>query len=150
MASYIDTITVSEFKTYFSREFPYAPTDDPNNQEYITDDDITRAFGQARINFPISLFDETNGTIAFLYLTAHYLCKDMAMAQAGINSVGQYIVTSKSVGDVSASYGVPTKFLNDPILNYYSGTDFGLKYLSLLYPRTIGAVDFVFGGTTVR
>lgn len=148
--SYIDEISVETFKTYFSREFPYAPASDPTNEEYITDADIVRAFGQARINFPLNLFNEENGTIAFLYLTAHYLCKDMAMAQSGINSVGQYIVTSKSVGDVSASYGVPTKFLNDPILNYYSGTDFGLKYLSLLYPRTIGAVNFVLGGTTVR
>ena len=150
MASYIDEITVEQFKTYFNREFPYAPASDPTNTEYITDADITRAFGQAKVNFPIYLFDKENGTIAFLYLVAHYLCKDMAMAQAGINSVGQYIVTSKSVGDVSASYGVPTKFLNDPILNYFSTTDFGLKYLSLLYPRSIGAVNYVLGGTTVR
>lgn len=150
MASYIDEITVEQFKTYFSREFPYAPANDPTNTEYITDADITRAFGQAKVNFPIYLFDKEYGTIAFLYLVAHYLCKDMAMAQSGINSVGQYIVTSKSVGDVSASYGVPTKFLNDPILNYFSTTDFGLKYLSLLYPRSIGAVNYVLGGTTVR
>jgi len=148
--SYIDEITVEEFKTYFSREFPYAPLSDLTNTDYIIDADIEKAFGQAKVNFPIRLFDEENGKIAFLYLVAHYLCKDMAMAQAGINSVGQYLMASKSVGDVSASYGIPTKFLNDPTLNYYSTTDFGLKYLSLVYPRTIGAVGFVYGGTTIR
>lgn len=150
MASYIDNITIDEFKTYFARMFPFAPASDPNNQEYITDEDIQVAFGQAKINFPIKLFDEESGKVAFLFLAAHYLCMDMQMAQAGINSTAAYIVTSKSVGDVSASYGVPTKLLNNPLFNYLTTTQFGMKYLSLLYPRTVGAVDFVFGGTTVR
>lgn len=150
MASYIDNITVTDFKTYFTRQFPYAPVDDTNNQEYITDSDITTAFGQAKINFPIALFDEETGEIAYLFLTAHYLCMDMQMAQSGINSTAQYMVTNKSVGDVSASYGVPQKLLNNPLYNYFSTTQFGMKYLSLLYPRTVGAVNVVFGGTTIR
>lgn len=150
MTSYIDNITVEQFKTYFQRQFPYAPVDDPTNQDYITDNDIEVAFGQAKINFPIKLFDEESGTIAFMFLVAHYLCMDMQMAQSGINSTSQYIVTSKSVGDVSASYGVPVKFMTNPLLNYFSTTQFGMKYLSLLYPRTIGAVSCVLGGTTVR
>lgn len=150
MASYIDSITVTDFKTYFTRQFPYALVDDPNNQEYITDADITTAFGQAKINFPVRLFDEETGRIAYLFLTAHYLCMDMQMAESGIASTGQYIITSKSVGDVSASYGVPNKFLTDPFLNYFSTTQFGMKYLSMLYPRTVGAVNVVLGGTTIR
>ena len=150
MTSYIDSITVEDFKNYFTRQFPYAPADEPNNQEYITDADITVAFGQARINFPIKLFDEESGRVAFMFLVAHYLCMDMQMAQSGIASTGQYIITSKSVGDVSASYGVPNKFLTDPFLNYFSTTQFGMKYLSLLYPRTVGAVNVVLGGTTIR
>lgn len=150
MTSYIDEITVSQFKTYFNRQFPYAPADDPTNQDYITDTDIEVAFGQAKINFPIKLFDEESGTIAFMFLVAHYLCMDMQMAQSGINSTSQYIMTSKSVDGVSASYGVPNKFLTDPFLNYFSTTQFGMKYLSLLYPRTVGAVNVVLGGTTIR
>ena len=148
--SYIDEITIQEFKTYFARMFPFAPATDPNNQEYITDADIQIAFGQAKVNFPIALFDEENGKIAFLFLVAHYLCMDMQMAQSGINSTAQYMVTSKSVGDVSASYGVPQKLLNNPLYNYLSTTQFGMKYLSLLYPRTIGAMNVVLGGTTIR
>ena len=148
--SYIDNITIAEFKTYFSRQFPYAPATDPTNTDYITDADITTAFAQAKVNFPINLFDESNGTIAFLFLAAHYLCMDLQMAQSGINSTGQYLITSKSVGDVSASYGVPTKFLNNPLLNYLSTTQFGMKYISLLYPRTIGSTACVLGGTTIR
>lgn len=148
--SYIDDITTDEFKTYFARMFPFAPDSDPNNQEYITDTDIEMAFAQAKVNFPVKLFDEENGKIAFLFLVAHYLCMDMQMAQAGINSTAQYVVTSKSVGDVSASYGVPTKLLNNPLYNYLTTTQFGMKYISLLYPRTIGAVNVVLGSTTVR
>lgn len=130
--------------------FPFAPDSDPDNQEYITDTDIEMAFAQAKVNFPVNLFDEENGKIAFLFLVAHYLCMDMQMAQAGINSTAQYVVTSKSVGDVSASYGVPTKLLDNPLYNYLTTTQFGMKYISLLYPRTIGAVNVVLGSTTVR
>ena len=130
--------------------FPFAPDSDPNNQEYITDTDIEMAFAQAKVNFPVNLFDEENGKIAFLFLVAHYLCMDMQMAQAGINSTAQYVVTSKSVGDVSASYGVPTKLLDNPLYNYLTTTQFGMKYISLLYPRAIGAVNIVLGSTTVR
>ena len=77
MTSYIDSITVEDFKNYFTRQFPYAPADNPNNQEYITDADIKVAFGQARINFPIKLFDEESGRVAYMFLVAHYLCMDM-------------------------------------------------------------------------
>ena len=148
--SYIDEITIQEFKTYFARMFPFAPATDPDNQEYITDADIQIAFGQAKVNFPIALFDEENGKIAFLFLVAHYLCMDMKMAQNGLNQQEQYAMTSKSVGDVSASYGVPQKFLNNPLYNYLSTSLYGMKYLSLLYPRTIGAMNVVLGGTTIR
>ena len=131
--SYIDDITIDEFKTYFARMFPFAPETDPTNQEYITDADIQIAFGQAKVNFPIALFDEENGKIAFLFLVAHYLCMDMQMAQSGINSTAQYMVTSKSVGDVSASYGVPQKLLNNLDLLHSHNNINRLYYFALLH-----------------
>lgn len=149
--SYIDTITVNDFKTYFDRAFEYAPIDDLANKKYIRDIDITNALSQARVNFNENLWDSEEQTkLAFLFLTAHYLCMDMKMSQAGINSTSQFLLSSKSVGQVSASYAIPYTFINNPIYSYYTTTQFGMKYISLVYARTIGKVGLVFGYTTVR
>ena len=146
-----DDVTVSDFKAYFDRHFPYAPIDKPNDPEFVRDSDIQVAFGQAKINFNKGVWDTYDSAkIAYLFLTAHYLCMDMRMAQSGLASSGAFTMSSKSVGDVSASYAIPEAFLNSPILNYLTSTEFGLKYLSLLYPRTIGSATVVLGTTTVR
>lgn len=144
-------VTVDDFKAYFDRAFPFAPEDDPDNKEYIRDTDIEIAFQQAKVNFNSSIWsDYDSAKIAYLFLTAHYLCMDMRMAQSGLASSGAFTMSSKSVGDVSASYAIPQAYLDSPALNYLTSTEFGLKYLSLLYPRTIGSVNVVLGTTTVR
>lgn len=142
-------ITVQEFKTYFDRAFNYAPIEDPDNKEYIRDKDIENAFAQANLNFNESLWDnDDNKKLAYMFLTAHYLCMDMQMSEAGINSQGQFQMNSKSVGNVSASYTIPEMYQNDPILNYFSQTQFGCKYLSMLIPRAVGRIAVVRGTTT--
>lgn len=144
-------VTVDDFKAYFDRAFPFAPDTDPDNKEYIRDVDIQVAFQQAKVNFNSSIWsDYDSAKIAYLFLTAHYLCMDMRMAQSGLASSGAFTMSSKSVGDVSASYAIPQAYLDSPALNYLTSTEFGLKYLSLLYPRTIGSVNVVLGTTTVR
>lgn len=146
-----DDVTVTDFKAYFDRHFPYAPPDDPNNQEFVRDVDIQIAFDQAKVNFNNGIWDTLDSAkLAYLFLTAHYLCMDLRMAQSGLASSGAFTMSSKSVGDVSASYAIPEAFLNSPILNYLTSTEFGLKYLSLIYPRTIGSASVVLGATTVR
>lgn len=142
-------VTVSEFKTYFDRAFEYAPNDDPNNKNFIRDKDIENAFAQATLNFNEGLwYDESDKKLAFMFLTAHYLCMDLQMAEAGINSTGQFTMSSKSVGSVSASYTIPQMYQNDPLLNYFSQTQFGCKYLSMLIPRAVGRIAVVRGTTT--
>jgi len=106
-------ITVSDFKAYFDRHFPYAPLDDPNNQEFVRDIDIQNAFEQAKVNFNKGIWDSyESAKIAYLFLTAHYLCMDMRMAESGLSSSGAFAMSSKSVGDVSASYAIPDTFMN--------------------------------------
>ena len=39
-----------DFKTYFVRDFNYAPVNDAGNLDYITDNDIARAINEALIN----------------------------------------------------------------------------------------------------
>lgn len=146
-----NSVTVSDFKSYFDRHFPYAPVDRPNDPEFVRDKDIEIAFGQAQVNFNKTVFPTyEENKIAYLFLTAHYLCMDMRMAQSGLASVGQYLVSSKSVGDVSASYSIPQAYLESPLLSYLTSTEFGLKYISLIYPRMIGSFNVVLGATTIR
>ncbi len=120
-----------------------------NIYDYITDNDLYKAFGQARNSFNINLFlnNKDKMKIAFLLLTAHYLVMDLNMANS--NGVGSFLITSKSVDGVSASYGIPQKYLQSPYYSYFASTSFGLKYLQYLIPFTIGAVYTIRGTTTI-
>lgn len=148
----LDDLTVANFKTYFDRAFPYGATD-----AEIRDADIQKAFDQACAvfnpgiypTFPSPATDlQQPEVIAYLYLTAHYLVQDIKMGQQGLSSFGEFMVTSKSVGSVSVSYGIPEKFLNNPNFSYFITTTFGLKYLSLTTPYLVGNMTTVQGCTT--
>ena len=146
---YSKNLDADDFKAYFDKAFTYAPETDPNNMQYVRDKDILNAYSQADLLFNEGLFrDDDEKKLAFFFLTAHYLCMDTQMDNAGLNSTGQFSMTSKSVGNVSASYAIPEVYQNDPTLNYLSQTQFGCKYLSIIIPRAIGRVAIVRGTTT--
>jgi len=121
--------------------------DDVDN--YIQDQDITNAFAEAMLVFNQGLIQGTDAQVklVFLYLAAHYLVNDIRAAQRGINGIGAFMVTSRSVGNVAESYGIPQAYLNDPLLAFYTQSTYGLKYLSLILPKLVGNVGVVWGGT---
>ncbi|WP_299074740.1 DUF4054 domain-containing protein [uncultured Paraglaciecola sp.] len=147
----LDTITVSDFKTYFRRDFPYAPDDAnfcSNSDTYIFDEDITKAFGEAKMMLNQALFSSDDGiTIAYQYLTAHYLVHDINTGLQGVESTGNNPVSSRSVGSVSESYSIPQRYLDDPQLSFFTNTGYGMKYLSLILPALAGNVGSVCGAT---
>lgn len=121
-------------------------SDDVDN--YVLDEDIEKAFEEARSIFNTALFgteDETR--MVFLYLTAHYLVMDLRTAQRGIESTGESLVSSRSVGSVSESYAIPEAWTNEPVYNFFTKTGYGLKYLSIVLPRVVGNIGTVAGGT---
>ena len=148
----LENLTVSDFKSYFDRAFPYG-----GSTSAVQDSDIEKAFAQACAVFnpaiypvfpsPTADIDQPQ-VIAYLYLTAHYIVQDIKMGQEGLSSSGEFIVSSKSVGSVSVGYGIPEKFLSDPNFSYFITTTFGLKYLSLTTPYLVGNVSMVTGCTT--
>lgn len=113
---------------------------------YTQDSDILNAMAEARINFNESLFSVEDAKLIFLYLTAYYLTVDFANALGQANAG---IITSKSVGSVSESYGIPQWMLQDRILGAYGRNGYGLKYLSLIQPYLVGNIMFFAGATTV-
>ena len=116
---------------------------------YITDDQISEAICEAQINFNPDLFESCAlSTKAFYYLTGHYLVIDLNIMNAPFATGFLGLLQSKSVGSVSASYGIPAYIMNDPNFGLYGQTQFGLKYLSLVLPYLNGQIMIVQGKTT--
>ena len=113
---------------------------------YISENDISRAFTEAKINFNANLFRgcEAVSTI-FCYLAAHYLVIDLnnALNPLALGFMG--FTQSKSVGSVSESYGIPQWMLNDKNLSMYGQTGYGRKYLSLIQPYLTGNIIYTPG-----
>jgi hypothetical protein len=149
----LDTITVQDFKDYFRRDFPYSPQEEPHDgccdlDKYVFNFDIEKAFGEAKHILNQALFgSDADIRIGYLYLTAHYLVNDLRTAQAGVNSTGSFPVSSRSVGSVSEAYQIPDMYKDSPQLAFFSTTQYGMKYLSLVLPRLIGNVGVVAGWT---
>lgn len=147
----LSSITIADFKALYVRNFQYAPegaTYDSNSAQFVYDADITKAFAEAEMVFNQALFSgNANITLAYLYLTAHYLVNDLITAGQGINASADFPVSSRSVGSVSESYSIPQRYLDDPNLVFYTKSAYGMKYLSFLLPNLIGNINAVEGDT---
>jgi len=135
--------TESSFKAHFARDFNYGSTDTT-----VMDSDITKAISEAAVNFNESLWEsQAVFTIAYLYLTAHYLVTDLRASSQGIAGSYSWLTGSKSVGSVSEGFSIPQKILDNPHLAMLSKTNYGARYLELVTPRLIGHVISVLGRT---
>ena len=135
--------TASDFKAHFTRDFPYGSTDTT-----VMDSDITKAIAEAAVNFNESLWEsQAVFTMAYLYLTAHYLVTDLRASSQGIAGSYSWLTGSKSVGSVSEGFSIPQKILDNPHLAMLSKTNYGSKFLSLALPRLVGNVVHVHGRT---
>lgn len=115
---------------------------------YVQDRDITAAFREAKMIFNQGIFGtDEEITLAYLYLTAHYLCNDIRASLAGISGSGTFPVSSRNVGSVSESYDIPVQIKDSAALSQYTASSYGMKYLSFLLPNLTGNVVAVFGGT---
>lgn len=138
-----DNPGIQDFKDYYVRDFPYSS--DPSLG--ATDADIAKAYGQTNFNINPDLWTQTEYTIAYLLLAAHYLCIDLRMGSQGIYGQYNWVTTNKSVGNVSEGFQVPQQIMDNPLLAMYSKTNYGAKYLELLLPRLVGPGVVVAGST---
>ena len=137
--------TVEDFKSYFARDFPYSN----NCDDGILDSDIQKALDQVAYKINDSLFcDQTEYNIGYFLLSAHYLCMNIRASSQGLGSNFEWLLGSKSVGSISVSQSIPSSILEDPILAYYSSTGYGAEYLIMIYPKIMGTIFAVEGGTT--
>ena len=117
-----------------------------NIYNYISDEDISRAFTEAKINFNPLLFPNCETMrLTFCYLAAHYLVIDLNNAQNPLALGFMGFTQSKSVGSVSESYALPAFIQNNSKLSLYAQTGYGRKYLSLIQPYLTGNIIYTAG-----
>jgi hypothetical protein len=136
--------TVTEFKTFFARDFPFGS----DITISIVDADIERAQAEVllRINEGIICSQELY-TSASLYLAAHILVINIRNSSQGLSSKFAWAVASKSVGSVSTSSALPSDITQNPFFSWYTSSGYGMNYLMLMWPLLAGAVVSTPGGT---
>lgn len=148
--------TVEEFKIFFARDFPFQPTPDPDAvppividpSKYVQDSDIVKAFMMANTKFlECCLPDQESYTVAYMYLAAHVLSNNFKTSNGGMNGSFSFGSTSQSVGSVSISNSLPGDIATSPIWAWYISTPYGVEYVMMIYPCTLGAFGSVPGRT---
>lgn len=136
--------TITDFKAYFVRDFPYGT--DPATT--ILDSDIQRALDQTSLSLNEALLiSQTEFTVAYLLLTAHFLVVNIQASSQGLSGAFSWLTTSKSVGSVSEASSIPPYILNNPVLAMYSKTRYGAQYLLMMLPRLVAPIFSVRGRT---
>jgi hypothetical protein len=136
--------TVSDFKTYFTRDFPFGT--DPN--ENVLDSDVEKALLKTKVLINPELFcSQDEYTLGFLLYAAHNLVVDLRNSSQGLASAFQWLQTGKSVGSVSESLAIPQRLQENPYLAGLSKTGYGAEYLMMIYPKLTGQVFTVPGRT---
>ena len=136
-------ITVSEFKTFFAKDFVYG-----NEDGQVSDADITRAIAEAKMNFNENLFDdEEDKKMIYLYLTAYYLVVDRNNINTQGSSNNGGLLTYRQVRNVAESFKVPKWIEENPMFSQFAQNGYGLKYLNMIYPYLVGPVGIVKGAT---
>lgn len=145
----LSTITVADFKAFFSRDFSYAPVGNAD-LKYVQDTDITRAFSEATPGFNQGIFGpDSTIRIAYLLLSAHWLAYNLGNSVGGSGGGGPPgPVTSRTVGNVSESYQISKAFIDDPILGFYNTTAYGRRFLAFIRPYMVGGGIGAVRGTT--
>jgi hypothetical protein len=91
--------------------------------------------------------NQTQYQIAFNLLSAHFLVLNLRASSQGINGQYNWAQNSKSVGNVSESFTIPQRIIDNPALMQYTKTNYGAQYLQLLWPQLCGQMFVVAGFT---
>ena len=118
--------------------------DDIDN--WVQNQDISNAFLEAQTVFNNALYGDDNTiTLAYLYLTAHIVALSLKAGIQGVSAQGAFAVNSRSVAGVSEAYDVPEAYKNSEILNQYTTTAYGMRFLNMTTPALKGNIVAVCG-----
>lgn len=135
---------VSDFKTFFVRDFPYGT--DANVA--VLDADITKAFSFVDVNMNQGLFStQASYNVGYLLLSAHYLVMNMRASSQGLSGQFNFLQQSKNVGSVAEAFGIPQRVLDNPDWSILCKTNYGAQFIQLVLPQLSGQIYTVCGGT---
>lgn len=159
MATLNPPATIAQFENFFTRDFLYGP-----GLDRVRPVDIQNALNTASSMFNPALFSTapigiapnitSEALIAYLNCSAHFLVLSIQGIGGlnkqgnGMNSQGEGIISSKSVGGVSISFSWPPMIIQSPALYQFTKTVYGQAYLQILMPRLVGNAAVVAGETT--
>jgi hypothetical protein len=134
---------VSDFKSYFVRDFPYGST-----QDAVMDADITNAMQDCAAYINPDLFqDQPSFNIGFFNLSAHFMVMSLRASSQGVAGQFSWLQNSKGAGAMSEGLSIPQRITDQPHLAVLTKTNYGLKYLFLILPQMVG-VGFTIRGET--
>lgn len=123
--------SIQDFKSQFFRDFPYG--EDFNG--FVLDQDIASAFQCTNMNINQGLFsDQASYSYCYNLLSAHYMVENLRASSQGINGQYTWLQNSKSVGAVNEAFSIPQYILDNPLMAALTKTNYGAKYLELIYP----------------
>jgi hypothetical protein len=135
---------IPTFKNYFTRDFPFGTDPDVS----ILDADIGKAYGQVNFQINQGLFtNQANYTLGYLWLSAHYLVIDMRASSQGIAGRYNWLESSKSASNLSSSFTIPQRILDNPSMAMLTQTRYGAKYLEMILPGLCGQTFISYGQT---
>lgn len=116
--------------------------------KYILDEDIQRAIDEAFSRMNHGPYDDQEQfDISSYYLSAHYLVMNIRSSSSGISGSYEWLTSSKGVGSVNTSYAIPQYIMDNPLFASLSKTNYGARYLEMLWPLLPGQM-FVSAGAT--
>jgi Protein of unknown function (DUF4054) len=139
-----DNPTITDFKTQFSRDFPYGT--DPSIA--VTDNDIGYAFRMTNVNINQGNWaTQDSYSIGYNLLSAHYMVLNLRASSQGINGQYNWLQNNKSVQGVAEGFSIPDRILTNPLWSQFTKTNYGAQYLQLLLPQLAGKIYTVCGTT---
>lgn len=106
-----------------------------NNNGLVSDFYIERALNQANQIYNGNRFNIKSAEEALYLLVAHFIATDLNMD--GIESSGGSFIKSTSVDGVAISFDIPQKVQDNPTYAQLLTTNYGTKYVGLLYANSI-------------
>lgn len=138
---------ITDFKAQFFRDFPFGgSTGDPAN--FVLDQDIANGFAYASLNINPALWPTQSAyNLGYLLLSAHRMVLNIRASSQGLNGQYNWAQTQKGVGQVSESFQIPQRIIDNPELMMLTKTNYGAQYLEMLLPLLAGQMFTVCGRT---
>lgn len=148
----VSSITVTAAGTGY-REAPLvtivSQDGDDTDLSKVTNKDIEFAMAMTPPNVNKCFFgDQASYGAAFNLLAAHYLCTNLLNSTQGVKSQYDWLATSRTVGNVSSSFGIPDRVLKSAFFSALTSTRYGAMYVAQIWPYLAGNVRGITGVTT--